>query len=356
MLKLYRRHVPTCKHASKGTKAVKCSCPIWVDGQHEGKRTRYSLDTFNWEEANRKLLELTTSTEKQDSSVPAAVKDFITDCESRSLGAGTVGKYREVLNALQLFAEARSITTVRALADFATLKKFIDTLSDSALTKGKKVERLRTFFRHCEDMGWCESNPARKIKKPKVTSAPVTPFTEAQFKAILEAVERYPTKNSFGYDNRARVRAFILVLRYTGLRISDATKLERAAVNNGRLLLRTMKTGATVHLPLPPAVLEALKAIESGTQYYFWSGNGLLKSAVADWQRSIIRLFKLAKVEGHPHMFRHMLAIELLEKGVNVEHVAQILGNSPPVVYRHYAPWVASRQKALDAAVRSVWA
>jgi predicted transcriptional regulator len=55
-------------------------------------------------------------------------------------------------------------------------------------------------------------------------------------------------------------------------------------------------------------------------------------------------------------MFRHTLAIELLEKGITVEHVAAILGNSPAIVYKHYSPWVASRQKALDKAVMSVWA
>jgi len=277
------------------------------------------------------------------------------------LGKATVGKYRETLTPLQLFCEGRSISTIRALADFATLKKFVDTLSDSALTKGKKIERLRTFVRHCEDMGWCDNNPARKIKMPKVTSAPVVPFTQAEYDAILRAVDDYPTKNSFGNDNRKRLKAYILMLRYTALRISDVTKLQRSAVSNGRVLLRTLKTSATVHLPLPPAVIEALKEIENGSAYYFWTGNGLLKSAVADWQRSIIRLFKLAKVDGHavkghPHMFRHMMAIELLEKGVTVEHVAQILGNTPNIVYKHYAPWIPARQKALDDAVMSMWA
>jgi predicted transcriptional regulator len=54
-------------------------------------------------------------------------------------------------------------------------------------------------------------------------------------------------------------------------------------------------------------------------------------------------------------MFRHTLATELLEKGITVEHVAQILGNTPQIVYKHYSPWIPSRQKALDDAVMSVW-
>jgi hypothetical protein len=59
MLKLYRRHLDTCSHKSKDSQHVKCSCPIWADGMHEGKGSRYSLDTFHWEDARRKLLEIT---------------------------------------------------------------------------------------------------------------------------------------------------------------------------------------------------------------------------------------------------------------------------------------------------------
>jgi site-specific recombinase XerD len=354
MLKLYRRHLDTCKHATKGTKYTKCGCPIWVDGMHEGKRDRHSMDTFNWEEASRLLLEITADESAKDSSVNDAVDGFLEDCERR-LHLHTFQKYRETLNALKKFCAGRAITSVRAL-DYATLYAFVGTLMDAPSTVGKKIERLRTFIRHCEDMGWCENNPARKIKKPKVTSAPVIPFTDEQQKAIIAAIDKYPTANTLGYDNRARVLAFILTLRYTALRISDVVKLRLDKINNNRLLLRTTKTGAPVHLPLPPALLAALKKIENGSPYYFWSGKGEAKGALNVWHRAFIKLLELAKVEGHPHMYRHTMAIDLLEKGVTVEQVAAILGNTPTIVYKHYAPWVESRQKALDAAVMSVWA
>jgi integrase len=319
---------------------------------HEGKRARYSLDTFNWEEASRKLLEITADKTTVDASVVDAVKDFIADCERRKLKS--TRKYSEVLNPLLQFCFGRAVTTVRAL-DLPTLRKFVGTLEDSSLTVGKKIERLRTFIRHCNEMGWIENNPATKIKKPKVTNPPVVPFTSEQHQAIIGAVEKYPVKNSFGYDNRKRVLAFLLTLRYTALRMSDVVQLKRTAVKNGRVLLRTTKTGAPIYLPLPPTLLTALKAIENGVPYYFWSGEGKLKSVISTWQRAFNTLLTLAEVEGHPHMYRHMMAIELLEKGTLVEHVAAILGNSPGIVYKHYAPWIASRQKALDDAIRATW-
>ena len=84
----------------------------------------------------------------------------------------------------------------------------------------------------------------------------------------------------------------------------------------------------------------------------FWSGDCIPKSAVADWQRTIARLFKLAGVKGHPHMFRATLAVRLLNKGAWLEDVAALLGNSVAIVAKHYAPWVKSRQEVLEEAVR----
>ena len=144
-------------------------------------------------------------------------------------------------------------------------------------------------------MGWCDHNPATKIKKPIVKSAPVIPFTPDEYKNILSAIDRDPTKNNQGYDVRRRLRAFICVLRYTAFRISDAVKLKKSVVVNGRVLIRTQKTEATVHLPLPKFVLAELKSV-GNEEYYFWSANGKLNSAKSVWQRSLSRLFTLAKV------------------------------------------------------------
>jgi integrase/recombinase XerD len=87
----------------------------------------------------------------------------------------------------------------------------------------------------------------------------------------------------------------------------------------------------------------------------FWSGVGLPKSAVADWQRTLARLFKLVGLAGHAHRFRDSFAVNLLQRGVSLENVAILLGNSIKVAEKHYAPWVASRQAALTESVRRAW-
>jgi integrase len=121
---------------------------------------------------------------------------------------------------------------------------------------------------------------------------------EGTVDAILKACDTYPDK-----ANAIRLRALVLLLRYSGLRIRDAVTLARNRIQADKLFLFTAKTGTAV-CPLPPIVMSALHAIPAST-YCFWTGLSKPKSAVGDWQRSLKRLFKLAGVpDAHAHRFR----------------------------------------------------
>jgi integrase/recombinase XerD len=158
-------------------------------------------------------------------------------------------------------------------------------------------------------------------------------------------------------------------MRWSGLRIRDALTLERSRLSDdNKLLLYQAKTGHPVYVPLPPDIAEALRALPPGARpnplYFFWSGNGLPKTAVADWQRSYRRLFELAgikKANGslkrcHPQMFRDTFAVEMLLAGVPLEQVSMLLGHkSIRVTEKHYAPWVRARQEQLELSVQRAW-
>ena len=55
-------------------------------------------------------------------------------------------------------------------------------------------------------------------------------------------------------------------------------------------------------------------------------------------------------------MFRDTMAVDLLNKGIPLETVAVILGNSLKVCEKHYAPWVKSRQEQLESSIKKTWA
>ena len=83
-----------------------------------------------------------------------------------------------------------------------------------------------------------KDNPARKLKSPAVTEMPPLPFSRDEFQRVIKACDRYEGKNA------EMLQAFVLLLRYSGLRIRDAVTLGRDRISNGKLFLYTAKTGS----------------------------------------------------------------------------------------------------------------
>ncbi len=189
-------------------------------------------------------------------SVEDAVSRFLEDLAARHLTAATVGKQKVLLSRLVAFAEEIGVKFISQLTS-ESMVRFRASWTDSPISALKKLERLRSFFRFCAGMKWVDENPVGMLKAPKFHQKPTLPFTGEEFERILAAVDKYPTKNSFGIDNRARLRAFVLLLRYSGLRIRDAVCLRRDRIVDGKLMVYTQKTGQPVYVPLPPVVIES---------------------------------------------------------------------------------------------------
>jgi integrase/recombinase XerD len=235
------------------------------------------------------------------------------------------------------------------------LDDFRSEWKDGPRSSLKKLERIRAFFGFALRRKWVSENPASDIKAPKVSLRPTLPFTREEVIKTLAALEAYG--ESAGLKNAQRLRAFVLVLRYSGLRIGDAVQLSTDRVQGNRLFLYTQKTGVPVYCVLPDFVVKTLESSPpSSAQYFFRTGQSRTRSAIGKWQRRLQRLFEFAKVSGHAHRFRDTFAVELLLSGVPLERVSVLLGHSSiGVTERHYAPWVRSRQEQLEADLQRAW-
>jgi integrase/recombinase XerD len=165
-----------------------------------------------------------------------------------------------------------------------------------------------------------------------------------------------------GKLNAHRLKTLVLLMRYTGMRVSDAVTLTSDRLDGKRLFLYTQKTGVPVYTVLPDSVLKALEATPRMTDTrYFWSGQGKRETVICHWQMRLKKVFDLAEVskgEGNAisHRFRDTFAVELLLAGVPIERVSILLGHqSVRVTERHYNPWVRSRQEQLEADVARAW-
>jgi integrase len=230
-----------------------------------------------------------------------------------------------------------------------------------------KVERqmLITFFRFCVSRKWTSTNPAKELKaqrnlKPNET----VPYTLAEESLILAACDQIGggkyNRSGARYE-QLRARAMVMLLRHTGLRIFDVCTLRKDAISwdqgndSWRIFLHTQKTGDPVFLPIPEdlkLVLDALPLPRNAAKdcpYYFWNSQTSRRAVVGIAERTLSAVFKKSGVKNaHAHRYRHTPATRLLARGATFEQVADILGNSPEVVRKHYGKWAKGRQENID--------
>jgi integrase/recombinase XerD len=367
-LTLYRRHKRTCCNFGKrrGEKQRLCKCKFWVNGVLGGREVRLSLDTRDIKKASQKLHEWEAKERvvERDSAVTLADAwvCYLADLEARKLSHQTIRKYKLLQRQMKAYGEERGLVLLGQF-DLDVLSRFRATWKDGPRTAGKKLERLRAFFRFAHERQWVESNPATRIKLPKVSIRPTMPLTHDEMVKILTACDgQQHTAPIEGRLNAHRLKTLALLMRYTGMRVSDAVTLTTDRLDGKRLFLYTQKTGVPVYTVLPDSVLAALEATPRVTDTrYFWSGNGKRESVVCHWQMRLKTVFDLAEVskgQGNAisHRFRDTFAVELPLAGVPIERVSILLGHqSVRVTERHYNPWVRSRQDQLEADVASAW-
>jgi integrase len=80
------------------------------------------------------------------------------------------------------------------------------------------------------------------------------------------------------------------------------------------------------------------KGASPDCDYYFWTGSGTREVHVRTVERTLLAVFRKSKVpDAHVHRFRHTLATEILATAGTIEDAANILGDSPATIRKHYA-------------------
>jgi integrase len=357
MLGSYRRHLKSCPDRHKGQHFSLCQCPIWGYGELNGKPFRQSLRTTDSDRANHIMnaleagrdpywLQTAAATTPTQRTIGTAVTAFLEAC-GQDNEQSTIKVYRTALKHLD-----GAVPLEMANVDFLDAHHAKRRIAKS--TWRKELRILRTFFNWCMERDWISVNPAKKLKLPPLEELKTQPFTEEDVSKMLAACDAITCSNSADTPyTRKRARALVLVLLYSGLRVSDVAKLERSALeNSGHLVLKVKKTRVSQKLSLNQDAIAALKALPAiSTTYFFWNGNSKLASCIHSIARTVGRLGKIAGVHAHPHRFRDTFAVALLTEGADIRTVQKLLGHkSVRTTELHYLHFVPEHQARLDAA------
>lgn len=324
------------------------------------KEVRKSLNMRDWQRAQDYVREWEArETEPKSAAEPMTIEQsgekYLIDAAARCLNDSTIYKYRLLFKQINAFSQKRGLRYLKEL-DLETLDTFRSEWKDGPRSSLKKLERLRAFLRFCERRKWIDENPAADLKAPKIQNRPTMPFTQAEMMKVLTAFDKYAKRA--GRANAQRLKAFVLLLRYSGMRIGDTVKCGTDRIVGDKLFLYTQKTGVPVHSVLPDFVIRELEAAPKSSEgHFFWTGKSKLHSAIGKWQRRLQTLFTLAEVKGgHAHRFRDTFAVELLLTGIPLERLSVLLGHqSVRITERSYSPWVRSRQEQLEQDLRQAW-
>jgi integrase len=223
----------------------------------------------------------------------------------------------------------------------------------SQLGKQKNQEFLKMFFRRARKLRWIPENPAELLLPIKTPRIQVKKKSPEEKQRLLQAIPGI-------FPNIAQaVTAFVLIQRYSGLRLVDVVTLRTDCVlEDGLMIVSQEKNEEPVFVPLPPFVVELVRKLPPKSRdYFFWTGTSTIKTAVNDWSEKMRRLYEEAGIEGkRTHEWRDTLAIEVLEGGGSLEDVQLLLGHkSRKTTEKYYVALTKKRMEKAIEARRRTW-
>lgn len=280
------------------------------------------------------------------------VKPYLEYCTYRKeLDTKTIKAYR--IDLTQFFSYVQS-----AEPEKETIEQYITDLHKKYKQKTikRKIASIKAFYSYLEEEELVEQNPFRKIKvKFKETIILPRIIPREEIEQLLNYI--YASLSSLSgiqYKYSLRDAAVIEVFFATGARVYEISNIRAENINLNSGLIRIMgKGGKERYIQISnTAVLDILRKYYAENEpeikksgYFFINnrGNRYTEQSI----RLMLKKYTLkAGIQRKitPHMFRHSFATYLIEEGVDVSCVQQILGHSSIKTTQIYIHVAAKKQ------------
>lgn len=263
----------------------------------------------------------------------------------KGLSRNTIEAYSLDLTRFLDYLRGKGIRELRDIGKF-DVRGFLLSLKRknlSAMSIGRDLSAIRTFFRFLIQEGILETNPIEDLESPKVAKKLPEILSLKEIEQILEQPD---LQTPLGI----RDRAMLEMLYATGMRVSELTRLPTHQVNleGGYVLLygkgskeRIVPLGSeainwvTLYLSTARGILAKRK--ESPVLFINRSGKGMSRQGFWKNLKDYARRAGLRK-RITPHLLRHSFASHLLEGGADLRSVQMMLGHvdiSTTQIYTH---------------------
>lgn len=244
-----------------------------------------------------------------------AIEEFEMYLELEGKSQNTVRMYSYYVR--KFLEEGDDVNARSALRFLAKLKK--NGYSNKSLNL--VVQALKAYFRF-EGL----EEEAEKLKSPKVPRSLPKNLTKEEVKKLLSVIP--PTKK--------RDRLIVLLLYGSGLRVSELCNLriEDVDIERSLIIVRGGKGAKDRIVPIPRALLQEiedyLKTRSDDSEYLIVEERRNRKDKLSPktvWYL-LDKYGKKAGIKVTPHMLRHSFATHMLENGIDIRVIQEILGHS----------------------------
>ena len=311
-------------HRSRKSTGYLLTADQWDDGQQTAKNHKLAnhinaaLQTLK-NNASKELIE------SQITGKPLTRKrmDFFTFVESwvkevsGKRSESTLENYRKHLKRLKEFRSELTLEDITS--DFLT--QYENHLRESVGNNytHKLLTTLKTWIIAAVKKGFIHTNPFTNWEFPQYVS-PVKDYLSI---SELKAWEAAETKHRV-------TQVWFLFGCYTGLRISDWFRFTTENVVNGRIRLRTKKTGTWISMPISTPLQRVLKLVKKHPL-------DIEEPTINEKLKVIARGIKLKK-HITSHSGRHTFAVTLcLENKISSETAAELMGITLKTFVENYS-------------------
>lgn len=167
------------------------------------------------------------------------------------------------------------------------------------------------------------------IKIPKRPKKSVEYLTQAEFYIFLEAIKR--RRAGYSRVNRMRNIAIMLTLYTSGIRVSELCRLNRNSIKNRQFTVVGKSKSPRICFITPEtqeAISRYLKLRDDNEPALFISEQ-TKRRITPDTVRDVFRYGCINSEFEHvrPHTIRHSFATKMLEGGVDIRYIADLLGH-----------------------------